>query len=86
MGTDKMMLQMSRKILIFIAFMINWNCIVYANPVYLDRSAPIEKRVEDLLRRMTIEEKIAQMQHIHSKHYNNKGVVDLERLRNESQK
>ena len=72
---------MSRKILIFIAFMINWNCIVYANPVYLDRSAPIEKRVEDLLRRMTIEEKIAQMQHIHSKHYNNKGVVDLERLR-----
>lgn len=32
-----------------------------ARPVYRDPKAPLEKRVEDLLRRMTIEEKIGQM-------------------------
>lgn len=31
-------------------------------PVYLDPSAPVELRVKDLLRRMTLEEKIAQLQ------------------------
>ena len=28
-------------------------------PIYLDRNAPIEKRVEDALSRMTLEEKVA---------------------------
>ncbi|MBO3799930.1 MAG: glycoside hydrolase family 3 C-terminal domain-containing protein [Candidatus Brockarchaeota archaeon] len=31
-------------------------------PVYLDSSAPVDLRVKDLLRRMTLEEKIAQLQ------------------------
>jgi len=31
-------------------------------PIYLDPSAPVELRVKDLLRRMTLEEKIAQLQ------------------------
>ena len=30
-------------------------------PVYLDASAPVPKRVEDLLSRMTLEEKVGQM-------------------------
>jgi len=33
-------------------------------PVYLDPSAPVELRVKDLLRRMTIEEKVAQLQSV----------------------
>src|SRR5438132_5309434 len=31
------------------------------SPLYLDSSAPVEQRVEDLLVRMTLEEKIAQI-------------------------
>ena len=30
-------------------------------PIYLDPSQPVEKRVEDLLSRMSLEEKIGQM-------------------------
>ena len=50
-------------------------------PPYKISSYSIEKRVEDLMKRMTLEEKIAQMQHIHSYHYDNRGSVDLEKLR-----
>lgn len=32
-----------------------------ATPLYKDASAPVEKRVEDLLSRMTLEEKIMQL-------------------------
>jgi len=72
---------MKKYLVLVLVLMISWNCANRAVPVYKDASAPVEKRVEDLLARMTLEEKIAQMQHIHAKHYNNKGSVDLERLR-----
>ena len=72
---------MKKYVVLVLVLMISWNCADRAVPVYKDASAPVEKRVEDLLARMTLEEKIAQMQHIHAKHYNNKGSVDLERLR-----
>ena len=32
-------------------------------PAYLDPSLPLEKRVHDLVSRMTLEEKVLQMQH-----------------------
>lgn len=31
------------------------------NPLYLDAKQPVEKRIDDLMRRMTLEEKVAQM-------------------------
>jgi len=34
------------------------------SPTYLDISLPLEKRVDDLISRMTIEEKVRQMQHV----------------------
>ena len=36
-------------------------CSAGSDPVYKDASAPVEKRVEDLLGRMTLEEKVGQM-------------------------
>lgn len=36
-------------------------CSTYSDPLYKDPSAPIDRRVEDLLKRMTFEEKVWQM-------------------------
>lgn len=47
---------------------------------YQNTSLPIEERIEDLISRMTLEEKIAQMSHIHSKHYDNGGKADTDKL------
>lgn len=49
-------------------------------PIYKNPNAPTEQRVKDLLGRMTIEEKIAQMRHIHFKHYNHQGEPDFSKL------
>lgn len=49
-------------------------------PLYKNPQAPVEQRVEDLLGRMTLEEKVAQMRHIHFKHYNSDGRVDIDKL------
>ena len=35
---------------------------------YLDTSLPLEKRVDDLVSRMTLEEKVRQMQHVGAGH------------------
>ncbi|MDE7443642.1 MAG: glycoside hydrolase family 3 C-terminal domain-containing protein [Muribaculaceae bacterium] len=43
-----------------------WGSMAAEKLPYQDASLPTETRVEDLLRRMTLEEKIAQMSHIHS--------------------
>ncbi len=49
-------------------------------PVYKDRTASVDVRVSDLLSRMTLKEKAAQMKHIHFKHYNSADTVDFSRL------
>ncbi|MBR9908804.1 MAG: beta-glucosidase [Gammaproteobacteria bacterium] len=45
-------------------------CLAAPESAYLDASLPVEKRVEDLLARMTLEEKVAQMRIFHA----NKGI------------
>lgn len=66
----------------FILFLFT-GFIVFAQekaPLYRDPSVPVNKRVKDLLNRMTLEEKIAQMRHIHSSNYNVDGHLDLNKL------
>ena len=48
-------------ILAFISIFMAASCSNDGVPVYKDASAPVEKRVEDLLSRMTLEEKVGQM-------------------------
>jgi beta-glucosidase len=45
-------------------------------PVYKDASKPVEVRVKDLLKRMTLEEKLAQMQDLTFNQFSVNGVVD----------
>ena len=53
--------------------------IVYAP--YRDASLSPEERTDDLLSRMSLPEKLAQMRHIHFKHFNTEeGGVDLKRM------
>lgn len=49
-------------------------------PLYKNPQATTDQRVEDLLGRMTLKEKVAQMRHIHFKHYNSDGNVDIDKL------
>jgi len=46
---------------VFVMFVLSLAGRITAKPIYLDAGAPIEARVEDLLSRMTLEEKIGQM-------------------------
>lgn len=43
---------MKKYLVLVLVLMINWNCADRAVPVYKDASAPVEKRVEDLLARL----------------------------------
>ena len=69
---------------LIIASMISASCSGGGAPVYLDASAPVEKRVEDLLSRMTLEEKVGQMnQFVGLEHIRkNEAAMSAEDLRN----
>jgi beta-glucosidase len=49
-------------------------------PVYKDPAKPVEQRVTDLLGRMTLEEKIAQLSHLHSYQLYSGQEVDMRKL------
>lgn len=51
-----------------------------ALPPYKDPTLSPEERTADLLGRMTLAEKVAQMRHLHFKHFNTEGKVDMEKL------
>jgi beta-glucosidase len=57
-------------------------CIGYGNePVYKDSSKPVEARVKDLLSRMTLKEKLAQMQDLKFDQFTVKGIVDTMKMK-----
>lgn len=49
-------------------------------PPYKNPSLPTAVRVKDLLQRMTLDEKIAQMRHLHFENYDSDGQVSLEKV------
>jgi beta-glucosidase len=64
------------------SFLIFGNCPVTAReiPLYKDTAQPVERRVVDLLNRMTLEEKIAQLSHLHGHQLYNGQEVDMRKL------
>lgn len=54
--------------------------VIYKNPEF-----PLAARVQDLLSRMTLQEKIAQMRHIHSEDYDAGGGLDISKLETTTQ-
>ena len=71
------------KKLIFLSLMAICFCVrLYAqtNFKYKNASLPVEVRVQDLLSRMTLEEKIAQMRHIHAYSIMENGKLNEEKL------
>lgn len=67
---------------IFIAVLLFFSMRLLAQPIpkYKDIAQPIEVRVQDLLSRMTLEEKIAQMRHIHAYSIMEDGKLDKTKL------
>jgi beta-glucosidase len=47
---------------------------------YKDRSKPVTTRVADLMKRMTLSEKIDQLRHVHSENYDGNGKPDMQKL------
>lgn len=64
-----------KKVLFGFAFAVALPLFAQQKPVYLDAAKPIEERVEDALKRLTIEEKVA-MLHAQSK-FSSPGVPRL---------
>ena len=51
-------------------------------PLYKNPNAPVEKRVQDLLSRMTAEEKMAQIRHLHNWDIFTAGALDTMKMKN----
>ncbi|GAP73187.1 hypothetical protein SAMD00024442_662_1 [Candidatus Symbiothrix dinenymphae] len=49
-------------------------------PVYKDASKPVEARVADLLKRMTLEEKTAQMQDLFMEQFSTGSMIDTAKV------
>ena len=68
---------------LLLAFVVNVSIVnLYGQSVnlYLDSSCPVQERVQDLLSRMTLDEKIDQMRHIHAYSIIENGKIDEKKL------
>ncbi len=72
---------MNRAINIILACAMSLNAAAQDILPYKNPSLPTETRVEDLIRRMTIEEKVAQMSHIHSWQIYDDQELNIEKLK-----
>lgn len=69
-----------KKFIFFIIITIIFTACNSEPPVYKDSLKPIDVRVKDLVKRMTLEEKIAQMQDLTFNQFSVNGVVDTIKL------
>ena len=73
---------LKRRIILCVLLGCGWTAAAAQDePVYKDRTQPVEKRVADLLDRMTLQEKIAQLSHLHGHQLYSDREVDREKLR-----
>ena len=76
------MIKMSISRLLFCSSLFLSGISVFAQELpYKQPNLPIEERVNDLLSRMTLEEKVAQIRHIHSWNIFNGQTLDTEKLK-----
>lgn len=71
---------MKNTITISIIFIIGLLACSEKQQDYRNFKLPIEKRVDDLLKRMTLSEKISQMKHVHCQDYTTEGKFDSTKL------
>ena len=69
------------RILLVYLFIFSSVAFSQTQPDYKNSALPIENRVEDLLKRMTLAEKVAQMNHLYSGDYVVDGKIDYEKLK-----
>jgi beta-glucosidase len=71
------------KLSIVSIFFCSWILPVFSQdiPIYKKSSFPIEQRVRDLLSRMTLEEKVAQVTHLHANSLLVKGKLDKSKIK-----
>lgn len=69
-----------KKILIVLFVSAIFSACNNERPIYKDPSKPVDARVKDLLGRMTLEEKTAQMQDLVFEQFSKKGVVDTAKM------
>ncbi|MDR0698330.1 MAG: hypothetical protein LBG28_03770 [Tannerella sp.] len=66
--------------LLFLLFAGSTTVVAQNIPMYKNPAEPVEQRVADLLGRMTLEEKMAQLSHLHGHHWCNEHGADLQKL------
>ena len=74
-------ISMTRRLPLLIALLVCIGCSNSGTPAYKDSSKPIEKRVEDLVSRMTLKEKLRQLNQLDCGSVMNDGGLDPARLK-----
>ena len=73
---------LATKVFIMVCFLIYSSTAICQINTYKDSTQSVEYRVNDLLKKMTLDEKIAQLRHIHQGNFDNQGKFSLQRFQN----